>query len=116
MNSILMKDWTRLFDDERQVIDLIDSRAKLNLINYVYVVQWKLQLTFAILLTLNFLNNNNRYYYDVYKLIYYLIDSWDQHRECTILFYLIKYISSNLILDMSMLVKQNILIDLKIKS
>jgi len=116
MNSILVKDWTQLLNDERQVIGLVNLRAKLNLINYVYVVQWELQFTFAILLTSSFLNDDNRYYYDVYKLIYYLIDSWNQHQECTTLFYLVKYISSNLILDMSMLVKQDILIDSKIKS
>jgi hypothetical protein len=79
-------------------------------------VQWELQFTFAILSTLDFFNNDNYYCYDIYELIYYLIDSWDQHRECIILFYLIKYISSNLILDMPMLVKQDILIDLKVKS
>ncbi len=75
MNSILVKDWTWLLDNERQVIGLVDLGAKLNLINYDYVVQWELQLTFAILLTSSFLNNNDRYCYDVDKLIYYLIDS-----------------------------------------
>ncbi len=75
MNSILVKDWTRLLDDERQVTNLVDSRAKLNLINYVYVMQWKLQLTLAILSTLSFLDNNDHYCYDVYELIYHLIDS-----------------------------------------
>ena len=99
-----MKYWIRLFDNERQVINLIDLRAKLNLINYDYVMQWKLQFTFAILLTSSFLDNDNRYCYDVYKLIYYLIDSWNQHRECTILFYLIKYTSFDFILDILMLI------------
>jgi len=77
MNLILVKDWTWLFNNKRQVINLVNSRAKLNLINYVYVVQWKLQFTFVILSILNFLNGDDRYYYDVYKLIYYLINSWD---------------------------------------
>ena len=79
-------------------------------------MQWELQFTFAILSILNFLDNDDRYCYDVYKLIYYLIDSWNQHQECINLFYLVKYTSSNLILDMSMLVKQDILIDLKMQS
>ena len=70
-----MKDWTWLLDDERQVIDLVDLKTKLNLINYDYVVQWELQFTFAILSTSSFLNDDNRYCYDAYKLIYYLIDS-----------------------------------------
>ncbi len=39
MNSILVKGWTQLLDDERQIIDLVDLRAKLNLINYDYVMQ-----------------------------------------------------------------------------
>ncbi len=116
MNSILVKGWTQLLDDERQVIDLVDLGAKLNLINYGYVVQWKLQFTFAILSTSSFLNDDDRYCYDAYKLIYYLIDSWNQHWECTILFYLVKYTSSNLILDMSMLAKQDILINSKMQS
>jgi len=75
-----------------------------------------LQFTFAILLISNFLNGDNRYCYDVYELIYYLIDSWNQYRECTTLFYLSEYTSSNLILDMLMLVKQDILIDSKMQS
>jgi len=79
-------------------------------------VQWELQFTFAILSTSSFLDGDDRYYYDVYELIYYLIDSWSQHQECTILFYLVKYTSLDLILDMSMLAKQDILIDSKMQS
>jgi len=76
VNSILVKGWTRFFNNERQVIDLIDLRAKINLINYVYVVQWELQSTFAILSILDFFDNDDRFCYDVYELIYHLIDSW----------------------------------------
>ena len=75
MNLILVKGWTQFLDDKRQIIGLVDLEAKLNLINYDYVVQWKLQSTFAILLTLDFLNNDDRYCYDAYELTYYLIDS-----------------------------------------
>ena len=79
-------------------------------------MQWELQSTFAILLTLDFLDGDDRYCYGVYELIYYLIDSWNQHQECTTLFYLVKYTSPNFILDMLMLVKQGILIDLEMQS
>jgi len=75
-----------------------------------------LQFIFAILSTSNFLDSDNCYCYDVYKLIYYLIDSWNQYRECTILFYLVEYIDFDFILDMSILVKQDILIDSKTKN
>jgi len=116
MNSILVKDWTRLLNNERQIINLVNLRVKLNFINYVYVMQWELQFTFVILSTLSFLNDDDRYCYDVYKLIYHLINSWSQHQECTILFYLIEYINSNLMLDMSMLAKQDILINSKMQN
>ncbi len=79
-------------------------------------MQWELQSTFAILSTSSFLDDDDCYCYDAYELIYYLIDSWDQHRECTTLFYLVKYTSPNFILDMLMLVKQGILIDLEMQS
>jgi len=65
----------------------------------------KIAIHIRYFIDIKFFNDDNRYCYDVYKLIYYLINSWNQHRECTILFYLIKYISLDLILDMSMLAK-----------
>jgi len=39
INSILVKDYIRLFNNERQIIDLVNSRAKINYINYIYVIQ-----------------------------------------------------------------------------
>ena len=116
INSILVKDWIQILGNERQVIGLVDSRAKLNLINYAYVVQWELQFILTILSTLDFLDDNNHYCYDVYELIYHLTNSWNQHQECTILFYLVEYVDFNFILNMLMLAKQDILINSKKKS
>ncbi len=39
IDLILVKNWTWFFNNERQVIDLVDLETKINLINYIYVVQ-----------------------------------------------------------------------------
>ena len=57
-----------------------------------------------------FLNNQSRYCYDVYELIYNIINFWRQHKECITLFYEIDFEDSNIIFDMSMLTNQNIII------
>ena len=58
----------------------------------------------------NFLNDQNRYCYDAFELIYNIIDSWEQHRECTTLFYDVNFEESNVIFDMSMLTNQKIIV------
>ena len=62
------------------------------------------------LLLSRFLNDQNWYYYDVYKLIYNIINFWKQHKECITLFYKIDFENSNVSSDMSMLMNQNIII------
>ena len=62
------------------------------------------------LLLSRFLNDQSRYYYDAYKLIYNIINFWKQHRECITLFYKVDFEDSNIIFDMSMLTNQNITI------
>ncbi len=39
VNLILVKDWTRLFNKKCQIINLVDLKAKINLINYIYIIQ-----------------------------------------------------------------------------
>ena len=51
----------------------------------------------------DFLNDQNHYYYDAFKLIYNIINSWKQHRKYIILFYDVNFEKSNIIFDMSML-------------
>ena len=60
-----------------------------------------------------FLDKESRYYYDVYELIYWLIDLWEQDRECIILFYVVDFIDFNVILRIFMLTNQAIVIDLQ---
>ena len=55
-----------------------------------------------------FLNNQNRYYYNAFELIYNIIDFWRQHKEYTTLFYDVSFEKS--IVSFNIL----ILIDLKI--
>ena len=57
-----------------------------------------------------FLNDQSRYCYGVYKLIYNIINFWEQHRECITLSYKIDFENLNVIFDMSMLTNQNIII------
>ena len=107
----MVKGWTRLHNDERQVIDLLDSRAKINLINQTYVVQWDLKSTRVALPTPGFLDGTSRYCYGAYELNYHLIDSWGQHRECTTLFYVVEYAGPDVVLGMPMIAAEGILID-----
>ena len=82
---------------------LVDSETKINLVNQTYVIQWELKSLYVDLSLSRFLNDQNRYYYNVYELIYNIINFWKQHKECIILFYEIDFESSNIIFDISML-------------
>ena len=86
-----------------KLIAFIDFEAKINLIDQVYVIQWKLKSVIIDLSLSKFLNDQNRYCYDAFELIYNIIDFWKQHRECTTLFYDVDFEKSNVIFDMSML-------------
>ena len=57
-----------------------------------------------------FLNDQDRYCYDVFELIYNIIDFWKQHKECITLFYDVDFERSNVIFDMSMLTNYNIIV------
>ena len=57
-----------------------------------------------------FLNDQNWYCYNVYKLIYNIINFWKQHRKYIILFYNINFKDLNVIFDMSILTNKNIII------
>ena len=56
-----------------------------------------------------FLNDQNQYCYNIYKLIYNIINFWKQHKECIILFYEINFKDLNIIFDILMLTNQNII-------
>ena len=59
----------------------------------------------------NFLNEQNRYCYKAHEFIYNIIDTWNQYRQCKILFYAIDYVESNFILNMFMLIIEKILVN-----
>ena len=63
-----------------------------------------------------FLNDQNWYYYNVYELIYNIINFWKQNREWITLFYEVDFENLNIIFDMSMLKNQNIIIHLTTSS
>ena len=73
-------------------------------------MQWKLKKMIVDLSLLNFLNDQDHYYYDAFKLIYNIIDFWDQHKKCITLFYNVDIKRSNVIFDMSMLTDQKIIV------
>ena len=50
-----------------------------------------------------FLKIQNEYCYNVYKLIYNIINLWKQNNECITLFYKINFEDSNVIFDILML-------------
>ena len=61
-NSILVKKWVKFQNEANQLTVFIDFEAKINLINQVYVMQWKLKSVIVDLSLSKFLNNQNRYY------------------------------------------------------
>ena len=73
-------------------------------------MQWKLKLMIVDLLLLNFLNNQDRYCYNAFKLIYNIINSWNQHKKCIILFYDVNFEELNVIFNMSILTNQKIIV------
>ena len=62
------------------------------------------------LLLSNFLNDQDRYCYNVFELIYYIINSCKQHKECFTLFYDVNFENSNVIFDILMLTDQKIIV------
>ena len=74
------------------------------------MIQWELQSVNIDLSLSKFLNDQSRYCYGAYELIYNIIDFWEQHKKCITLFYEINFEGSNIIFDMSMLTNQNIII------
>ena len=109
-NSILIKKWIQFSNEEDLLTALVDSEIKINLVNQIYVIQWELQSVNADLSLSRFLNDQSRYCYGAYELIYNIIDFWEQHKKCITLFYEINFEGSNIIFDMSMLTNQNIII------
>ena len=75
------------------------------------MIQWDLSHIDASLSLSRFLNENNRYYYDVYELIYWLINLWEQDRECITLFYIVDFIDFDVILRMFILTNQTIVVN-----
>ena len=73
-------------------------------------MQWKLKSIIVNLSLLKFLNDQNRYCYDTFELIYNIINSWKQHKKCIILFYDVDFEESNVIFNMSMLTNQKIIV------
>ena len=74
------------------------------------MIQWKLQLLNVDLSLSRFLNNQNRYCYNAYKLIYNIINFWKQYKKGITIFYEVNFENLNIIFDMSMLTNQNIII------
>ena len=104
-------DWINFLSDIRLLFELINSKTKINFINQVYITQWKIFFVNVILLLSRFLNNENRYCYDIYKFIYNFIDSWEQRRQYITLFYTINYSKFNVIFEMFILIDQIILVN-----
>ena len=59
----------------------------------------------------SFLDEQNRYCYDVYEFTYNIVDSWKQFRQCTISFYVVKFTKLDIIFDMFMLIEHNIVLN-----
>ena len=74
------------------------------------MIQWKLQSVNVALSLSKFLNDQSRYCYGAYELIYNIINFWEQHRKCITLFYEIDFEGPNIIFGMSILTNQNIII------
>ena len=74
------------------------------------MIQWELKSINADLSLSKFLNDQNRYYYGVYELIYNIINFWKEYRKCITLFYKVDFEDSNVIFDISILTNQNIII------
>ena len=110
-DSIMTIDWVNFLSDIRLLFELVDSKAKINLINQVYITQWKIFFVFVVLSLSKFLNDENRYCYKTHELIYNFVDSWEQRRQCTILFYVVNYFESNVIFEMFILIDQIILVN-----
>ena len=108
-NLILVKEWVQFSNEENLLTVFVDSKTKINLVNQIYIIQWKLQSMNIDLSLSNFLNNQNRYCYDAYKLIYNSISFWEQYKECITLFYEVDFEDSNVIFNISMLTNQNII-------
>ena len=108
----MVQGWTRLLDDERLVRALVDSGAKINLINQAFVTQWEMQPIGGATLPLpGFLDGQGRYCHGTHELTYNIVDSWGQHRQCKTLLYAVDYAGPDLILGMPMLAAENILVD-----
>ena len=73
-------------------------------------MQWKLKSMIVNLSLSNFLNDQDRYCYNAFELIYNIINSWKQHKECITLFYDVNFEKSNVIFDMSILTDQKIIV------
>ena len=58
-----------------------------------------------------FLNEQNRYCHKTHEFIYNVINSWNQHRQCKILFYAIDYVEFDFILNMFMLIVEKIFVN-----
>ena len=95
---------------------LINSNAKINLINQHFMIQWNLPQINVDLLLSKFLDEDTRHCYDIYELIYWIIDFWKQGRKCTTLLYSVNFADFNLILKMLMLAKHDILINSQTKN
>ena len=74
-NSILIKKWVQFSNEENLLTAFIDSKIKINVINQIYVIHWELQSMNIDLWLSKFLNNQNEYCYNVYELIYNILNS-----------------------------------------
>ena len=75
------------------------------------MMQWDLFQIDANLSLSRFLNEKNRYCYDVYELIYWLINLWEQDHTCIILFYVVDFVDFDVILRIFILTNQIIVIN-----
>ena len=107
---ILIKEWVQFSNEKNLLTTLVDLKIKINLINQIYVIQWKLKLVYVDLSLSEFLNDQSQYYYDAYELTYNIINFWKQHKECITLFYKTNFKDLNIIFNISMLTNQNIII------
>ena len=108
---IVAKNWINFSNINQFIHELLNLKTKINLIKQLYVIQHELSIINVVLSRSNFLNNKPQYCYNVYKLKYYLIDFWKQHREITILFYAMNFENFNIILNMSMLIDNFIVLN-----
>ena len=103
--------WANFLNDVRLLFEHGNSKTKINFINQIYVIQWKISFINVILSLSKFLNDENQYCYKTHELIYDFIDSWKQRRQYIILFYAINYFESNIIFEIFMLIDQIILVN-----